>query len=224
MATPLRVHLWLGGDEKWSAPALDLIDLAEFFMKRVRDRVDGYTSAPVPLWAPPKESCVRCRWAQSCDLGRHEAKDLSLIQGIRSSTRALLVSNGIKTLEEMANATDDQRPRLPREVSKETFNGLREQAKIQVRGFGAEKPIFEVRDVDAFGLLPEKSDGDIWFDMEGDPFANSGEGLEYMFGYLIKSGSDYEMNSLICIFITTRHMKSVRCCALPKSMELSSLR
>ena len=195
MATPLRVHLWLGGDEKWSAPALDLIDLAEFFMKRVRDRVDGYTSAPVPLWAPPKESCVRCRWAQSCDLGRHEAKDLSLIQGIRSSTRALLVSNGIKTLEEMANATDDQRPRLPREVSKETFNGLREQAKIQLRGFGAEKPIFEVRDVDAFGLLPEKSDGDIWFDMEGDPFANSGEGLEYMFGYLIKSGSDYEFDT-----------------------------
>lgn len=195
MATPLRVHLWLGGDENWSAPALDLVDLAEFFMKRVRERIAGYSSVPEPLWAPPKESCVRCRWEKSCDVGRHEAKDLSLIQGIRSSTRTLLVLNGIKTIEEMANANDEQRPRLPREVSKETFNGLRDQAKIQVRGLNAEKPIFEIRDIDAFGLMPEKSDGDIWFDMEGDPFANNGAGLEYMFGYLIKSGNGYEFDT-----------------------------
>lgn len=195
LATPHEVHLWLGGDEKWLASALDLIDLAQFFMDRVRNRISSFDEAPSPLWAPPKESCTRCRWATQCDVGRHEDKDLSLIQGIRSSTRSLLVSNGIKTIDEMAIATDEQRPKLPREVSKETFNGLREQAKIQVRGFGAEKPIFEVRDVDAFGLLPEKSDGDIWFDMEGDPFANGGEGLEYMFGYLIKSGNSYKFDT-----------------------------
>jgi len=28
LATPQSVHLWLGGDKEWSAPALDLIDLA----------------------------------------------------------------------------------------------------------------------------------------------------------------------------------------------------
>ena len=195
MATPLNLHLWLGGDEKWSAPALDLIDLADFFITRVRERIIGYTAAPSPLWAPPKESCSRCRWSASCDLGRHEAKDLSLIQGIRSSTRALLVSNGITTLQELADATDEQRPRLPREVSKDTFSGLREQARIQIRGEGAKKPIFEIRDSEAFGLLPEKNDGDIWFDMEGDPFANNGDGLEYMFGYLIKSGSKYDFKT-----------------------------
>jgi uncharacterized protein len=195
LAIPLRVHLWLGGDEKWSAPALDLIDLADLFMNRVRDRVAAYSTAPEPLWAPPRESCVRCRWVKSCDDGRHAAKDLSLIQGIRSSTRALLVSNGIQTIQEMANATDDQRPRLPREVSKETFIGLREQAKIQVRGLEASKPIYEIRDSDAFGLLPEKSEGDIWFDMEGNPFANNGDGLEYMFGYLIKSGNSYDFGT-----------------------------
>ena len=195
MATPINVHLWLGGDAEWSASALDLIDLADFFMTRVRNRISRYTKAPDPLWAPPKESCVRCRWSSSCDIGRHEANDLSLIQGIRSSTRALLVTNGITTVKELANATDEQRPRLPREVSKETFNGLREQARIQIRGEGAIKPIYEIRDSNAFGLLPEKNDGDIWFDMEGDPFANNGDGLEYMFGYLQKSDSKFHFDT-----------------------------
>ena len=151
LATPHNVHLWLGGDQKWSASALDLIDLAQFFMDRVRNRISSFDAAPAPLWAPPKESCARCRWSSQCDVGRHEDKDLSLIQGIRSSTRSLLVSNGIKTIDEMATATDEQRPKLPREVSKGTFASLREQAAIQVKGENSPKPIYEIKDVDAFG-------------------------------------------------------------------------
>lgn len=128
-------------------------------------------------------------------MGRHEDKDLSLIQGIRSSTRSLLVANGITTITHMATATDEQRPKLPREVSKGTFSALREQAAIQVKGADSPKPIYEIKDVEAFGLMPEGSAGDIWFDMEGDPFANNGSGLEYMFGYLIRSGADYEFET-----------------------------
>jgi uncharacterized protein len=195
LATPLNVHLWLGGDKRWSASALDLIDLATFFMDRVRARINGYTQQPSPDWAPPRESCTRCRWSNQCDLGRHNAQDLSLIQGIRSSTRTALVSHGITTLQEMADATDEQRPRAPREVSKETFSGLRDQASIQIRGKGSKKPIFEVRDETAFGLMPQRSKGDIWFDMEGDPFANDGSGLEYMFGFLYKSEGNFAFHT-----------------------------
>lgn len=195
LATPRNVHLRLGGDSKWSASALDLIDLAQFFMARVRNRLSTFKAAPTPTWAPPKESCSRCRWSTQCDLGRHQDRDLSLIQGIRSSTRSLLVANGINTIDEMAIATDEQRPKLPREVSKGTFASLREQAGIQVRGEDSPKPIYEIKDVDAFGLMPESSDGDIWFDMEGDPFANNGAGLEYMFGYLYRISADFEFHT-----------------------------
>lgn len=192
LATPKSVHLWLGGDKKWAAPALDVIDLAEYFMKRVRAKISKITDAPQPLWAPPKESCTRCRWKMNCESGREEAQDLSLIQGIRGNTRSLIVGNGIKTIDDMAIATDEQRPKLPREVSKETFAKLREQADIQKRGRDLKKLIFEVRDQTAFGLLPVASPGDIWFDMEGDPFANDGSGLEYMFGYMWGTDPDYE--------------------------------
>jgi uncharacterized protein len=43
--------------------------------------------------------------------------------------------------------------------------------------------------------MPEVNDGDIWFDMEGDPFANNGDGLEYMFGYLYREGSGFEFKT-----------------------------
>lgn len=199
LAVPHNVHLWLGGDARWSAAALDLIDLAEHFVNRVRTSIAQFDSAPSPTWAAPKESCMRCRWAASCDAGRHEDRDLSLIQGIRSNTRALLIKNGIETIEEMAQASDEQRPKEPKEVTRETFENLRAQAEIQVRGKDLPKPIYDLRDLDAFGLLPESSEGDIWFDMEGDPFANNGEGLEYMFGYLYKVGKTLKFDTFDAI-------------------------
>lgn len=183
-ATPLHVHLWLGGEKEWKASASDLLDLAEFFINRVRTRVTQFDNKPDPLWAPPRESCVRCRWATACDTGRHAALDISLVQGIRSTTRNNLVHHGIQTLHDLANAPDELRPLAPKEVSRETFTSLREQADIQLRGLGLPKPLYEVREPDALSLLPNSDAGDIWFDMEGDPFAHEGEGLEYMFGVL----------------------------------------
>ena len=62
---------------------------------------------------------------------------------------------------------------------------LREQARIQVAGREAGQVLHELLPVvPGFGLalLPEPSPGDIFFDLEGDPFAEEG-GLEYLFGY-----------------------------------------
>ena len=197
LATPKKVKLWLGGDDNsWEADAVDLIALANLFRDRTLQRISNFIEPPSPNWAPPRESCARCRWQANCDLGRREANDISLIQGIRSSTRQLLVQNGISTIAELAIAKDADRPRQPREVSKETFNKLRSQAAIQLKGpDAAGRPQFEINDVEAFGLLPEQDPGDIWFDIEGDPFANNGNGLEYMFGYLYSTHAGHEFDS-----------------------------
>ena len=59
----------------------------------------------------------------------------------------------------------------------------------QARKAGERK--FEVLPVEnGFGLtrLPEPSDGDVFLDLEGDPFAGEG-GFEYLFGYLF-TGED----------------------------------
>ena len=68
----------------------------------------------------------------------------------------------------------------------ESYGRIREQARVQVEAREAGEGKFDVLPVeDGFGLtrLPEPSDGDIFFDLEGDPFVDE-HGLEYLFGYL----------------------------------------
>jgi uncharacterized protein len=69
-----------------------------------------------------------------------------------------------------------------------SYARVREQARIQVESREAGEVRFELLPVEpGFGLtrLPEPSDGDIFLDLEGDPFVGE-QGLEYLFGYLSK--------------------------------------
>ena len=95
----------------------------------------------------------------------------------------------------MSKVTDDDRKNLTKNVSKETFARLRDQAALQIKGEGIETPIFEVKDPPLLALIPASSDGDVWFDMEGDPYSNDGQGLEYMFGYLYKENEELVFNT-----------------------------
>ncbi len=68
---------------------------------------------------------------------------------------------------------------------------IREQARMQVEARQSGERKFELLPVEVgFGLtrLPEPSEGDVFLDLEGDPFAGEG-GFEYLFGYLF-SGED----------------------------------
>ncbi len=177
---PKEVHLWLAGDNNWSGKAPDLMNVAREYRVRVQARLPQLGSIPQPIWAPPCSACPHCRWAESCDQGRRQARDLSLIQEIRATTRLKLVDAGITTIDQMATATEANRPRG---VSKETFTRLQAQAAIQTQGEQAGEVIFEITDESIVNSLPPCSDGDLWFDMEGDPYANQGTGLEYMFGF-----------------------------------------
>lgn len=188
MAMPPKVHLWLAGDNEWSAATADLIDLAAEFENRARSRINNFRDINQPSWAAPREACVRCRWKEHCASGRVKDRDLSLIYGMRSTTRQALIDGGIKTIDDMSNASEEQRELLKKNISKETFLKLRDQAKLQIKGENLETPIFELKDADALRVIPASSEGDIWFDMEGDPYSDGGNGLEYMFGYVINDG------------------------------------
>lgn len=197
MAMPPKVRLWLAGDAEWEASTADLIDLAEEFENRARNRIENFSTVNNPDWAAPREACTRCRWKEHCATGRVAGRDLSLIYGIRSSTRTTLIEGGIKTIDDMSKATDDQRKALKKTVSKETFEKLREQARIQIQGEGKEPPIYEFKDASLLRLIPASSEGDIWFDMEGDPYSEGGEGLEYMFGVLFKDSGKLKFKTFV---------------------------
>jgi uncharacterized protein len=190
---PNKVHLWLANDKQWSTNASDVIDLGELFYSRAVERINSFKELVNQDWEAPRESCSRCRWETHCDKGRRAADDLSIIQGIRSTTRLALIDVGIRTLSDMANAEDHIRTAGRKEIAQETFENLRAQAAIQIKGrdISSGIPIYEVREKDGFGLIPQPSPGDIWFDMEGDPYAEIGEGLEYMFGYVLRDGEEF---------------------------------
>ena len=73
----------------------------------------------------------------------------------------------------------------PERGSVASYERVREQARIQFDGRVAGKPLYETLAVEKdLGLsrLPAPSPGDVFFDLEGDPFVEDG-GLEYLFGY-----------------------------------------
>jgi uncharacterized protein len=197
MPRPNKVHLWLANDKKWSTLASDVMDLGELFFLRVKARIAQLNEIPNPTWDYPREACTRCRWVKHCDNGRREAEDLSLIQGIRSSTRLALREVGIKTINDMALASDELRTSGKQDIAKETFENLRSQADIQLRGRKVANgiPIFEIKEKIGFGLIPQPSIGDVWFDMEGDPYAEQGEGLEYMFGFVTRENQEFKFQT-----------------------------
>ncbi len=83
-------------------------------------------------------------------------------------------------------------PFNPARGAKDTYERLREQARLQLEARTANRPVYELLPIDpAFGLarLPEPRPGDLFLDLEGDPFARpvttgaAGEGgREYLFG------------------------------------------
>jgi len=177
---PLWVHLWLNGDSDWSGPAEKYMNVAREYRERLQASLPSLGAVPAPLWAPPCGGCGHCRWTEQCDAGRREARDISLIQEIRATTRAKLVLAGLGTMEAIATADVQDRPAG---VSIETFERLRAQAAIQIQGELAGEVVFEIIDEQQLNSMPPRSPGDLWFDMEGDPHARDGKGLEYMFGY-----------------------------------------
>jgi predicted RecB family nuclease len=130
----------------------------------------------------PVEHCDVCRWWHICNKRRHDDDHLSLVAGISRLQRRELQTAGIKTLTQLGSLPSF--PFLPRRGAKETYERIREQAQIQLDGRIQQKAIYELlplQEGQGLARLPAPSPGDIFLDLEGDPFARDG-GREYLFG------------------------------------------
>ena len=98
----------------------------------------------------------------------------------RDQTRHL-VAAGIPTMAALARAPETPAP----DIGDGPWHRLRQQARLQVAERTAGTPAYELLPLLGPGLglaaLPPPSRGDLFFDMEGDPFVVEG-GLEYLFG------------------------------------------
>lgn len=177
---PERVHVVLGTNERVSFRTADYAS----YGRRLRRRLESFVQAPWPTRPEPVAACGLCPWRELCE-GEWEATDsLFLVAGITRSQQAKLASAGITTIQQLAART----ARVPN-LAPETLTRLRTQARLREARRRGGLPAFELRAQEpgqGLGRLPEPNRGDLFFDMEGDPFFEGG--LEYLFGVYHETG------------------------------------
>ena len=167
------------------------VDYAAYFRKVQRGLQESLThQGTEQIYPDPKEHCDICRWRESCDKRRRDDDHLCLVAGISKLQINELSRHDITTVQNLA-ALPLPLPWKPERGSANSYGRVREQARIQVEARESGEYKFELLSVKhGFGLtcLPEPSPGDIFFDLEGDPFVGE-HGLEYLFGYTFEDKS-----------------------------------
>ncbi len=142
-----------------------------------------------PTYPEPVAHCEICALASEC-YGRRVADDhLSLVAHARREHRDQLVELGIPTVLALAEGDGSDTGT----VGPDRYELLHHQAALQVASRVSGEPRHRhlpPARAAGYAELPTSSDGDIFFDLEGDPYIGDG-GIEYLWGWWT-AGSEYE--------------------------------
>lgn len=133
-------------------------------------------------------ACGRC---EVCDAEAEAARDVLLVAGVRLPQRRRLIEAGVTTIEALAERVEP----VP-DVRESVLSRLRDQARLQLvqDRDPAGGVVAEVVSGEALRAMPAASEGDIFFDFEGDPLwterGSHDWGLEYLFGLVEIDGID----------------------------------
>ena len=161
-------------------------DFAAYY-RRARAGLEHFLaqgSSQAATYPEPNVHCDLCAWRVPCDRQRRDDDHLCLVAGISKVQMNELRGQAVSTLAELAQMPLPIQWK-PERGSGASYERIREQARIQLEGRTSGKPVYETLAVfKDLGLsrLPAPSPGDVFFDLEGDPFIEDG-GLEYLFGY-----------------------------------------
>lgn len=170
---PQFAHVQLGNGNR------ETLRLSDFsaYARAARARLEAFVAAPRATRPVPCSDCDLCRWGDHC-AGVWKSEDsLFNVANISKVQVKKLAKAGITTMAALAGHEG-----AVRGMAEGTLERLRVQSRLQnSRKAGA--PAFEVRPSiggKGFGLLPKPQDGDIFYDIEGDPHYDGG--LEYLHG------------------------------------------
>ena len=179
---PDHIHVVLGSGERRT---LAHADFRSYFARMKGLYLETLANGLDATYPDPVAHCELCKWAEPCEQRRVSDDHLSLVAKLGGAQAAKLQEGGIETVEALAAAEVDARPNG---MAAGTFERLRSQASLQTeeRQSGQIKlqrlrpePIGD-GPLRGFARMPAPSPGDVFFDIEGDPFYD--EGLEYLWG------------------------------------------
>jgi predicted RecB family nuclease len=174
---PRHMYVVLGDGRKETFLVADYLR----FYRQIKQRFLAWTTRTERnSYAERCDRCAMCRWRELC--GEQWARDdhLNQVAGITRVQIPRLRAAGISTMTALAELPA-QTP-VPR-IQPDTKNRLSHQARLQIQTLQTGNPVFELLPLSpgkGFERLPPPSDGDLFFDMEGDPLEDGG--LEYLFG------------------------------------------
>ena len=174
---PERMHVVLGTNEQETYRPADFAA----FCRRARARLGAAIEEPGETYPWRVEHCGICRWWKHCQ-ERWAADDhLLLVANISRSQIERLQASNIETLAALGETPAGTA--VPR-LAATTFETLRHQASLQLaaRTGPHRYELLEPQERRGLGLLPEPSPGDLFYDIEGDPWWEPGRGLEYLHG------------------------------------------
>ncbi|HVX21871.1 MAG TPA: TM0106 family RecB-like putative nuclease [Acidimicrobiales bacterium] len=180
------------------------------YLRATMARFTAALDAPPP-YPYPVDHCALCRWDPACRDRRRADDHLSLVAGIRRQQVDRLERAGIATVAALAAAPAE--PPAGAAIGDGPFRRLHRQAAQQVRSrtdgvlswellpaagwpageHAAGGPAGEHSGGGhSLAALPEPDDGDLFFDLEGFPYADDG-GLEYLFGWVDATGTYHHL-------------------------------
>ncbi len=171
---PEHAHIELGNGERFS------FRLREYsaYARHARSRLEMFVADPPATSPDPVKMCGLCRWRDNCETQWEAEDSLSLVAGISRSQRIKLVAAGVTTMTELGRRTQ----RVPK-LAEATRQRLIIQARLQTARRAGSPPAFELKPPNpdrGLALLPQPNKGDLFYDIEGDPFYDGG--LEYLHG------------------------------------------
>ena len=174
---PQRMHLYLGNSSYHSFYLKDFLYYGNRIRKQFESFIQNLPDKSVP---EPCYHCQSCHWKSRCSEQWIKEDHLSLVANIQRSQRNKLKKAGIQSVSNLARTSENQKiPNLNQEV----FLRLRSQAILQKEKTNKGKNKYRILPFSVgkgFCRLPKPNEGDLFFDMEGDPFYP--KGLEYLFG------------------------------------------
>jgi predicted RecB family nuclease len=197
---PEWVHVVLGGPGR-PVERFRVTSIAPYY-RRIRQQFTHHLArAPAALfpvnnpYPDPVEHCAICDWFPLCQKRWRDDDYVALVAGITRKQRKALRERDITTLTALSRLPLPVVPPLPH-TSPPSVVRIHEQARVQREGREKGIPVSElIVPVDpGMGLeaLPAPSSGDLFFDIEGDPFVGD-SGREYLFGLMsLSAGSGAE--------------------------------
>ena len=190
-----QIYVMLGSGERVT---LRLADYAAYF-RSAKARFLAALEMGIAVYPDPVEHCQLCTWREHCDQQRLADDHLCTVPGLHSDqARKLRETAGVDTVAELALLDPPVHG-----IADVTLEKLQRQARLLVgarTSAAGVRPPYEllgpVEPGRGLGGLPAPSPGDLFFDIESDPFVGAG-GLEYLFGLgWIKKDGAFEYQAL----------------------------